>query len=228
MTDNWLAIRAVLIASIMGIIFVVIVSLFNGSLFLNEERSSATKLGAISFPIVFIAPFVVLAASCRLQNAGQRRAIWFGCLLSTLVLAILAIFSVGLLFLLIALAIFWAWLVSAQDEPTTTNWLSPLLTLWIVVMFSCSLLFPLFRPDTPACWTGDRWESVGDSPGGIFTFSSTTGACSSDITDSVDGAVALGAVVLGILGIVLILRLWHVGQRQPPNERRLAQELNPN
>jgi len=226
MTDNRLAIRAVLIASTMGIVFVLIISLFNGSLFLDEERSSATRLGAISFPIVFLAPFVVLAASCRLQDAGQRRAIWFGCLLSTLVLAILAIFSVGLLFLLIALAIFWAWLVTAQDEPTT-NWLSPLLALWIVVTFGSSLLFPLFRPDTPACWTTDGWERTEGHATGILTISSNTGTCSSDITDSVEGAVALGAIALGILGIIAILRLWQADHRQPPAERRLTRQLNP-
>jgi hypothetical protein len=227
MAVGWKTSSVVLGVSTIGILSVLAISWVNGSLRLDEEESGATTLGAFAFPVALLAPFLVLIASCWLHDAGQRRSIWLGCTLSTLVLAVLAMFSVGILYLLIALAIGWAWLASFNDEPTAKYWLSPVLTLWIALTFGSSLLFPLFRPDTPACWTSDGWESTESFSSGIATSSSNATTCSSDITDSLEGAVSLGTVALGILGMIAILRLWQVGQPQPPTKHRMTQQYEP-
>jgi hypothetical protein len=141
-----------------------------------------------------------------------------------LCLTFLAMFSFGIFYLLIALMIGWAWLASASDDSTRFNWLSPLLTLWIAVAFGTALLFPLLSADTPACWTGDDWTRTES----LAAFSSTTGTCTSDITTSFEGAVSLGLVVLGILGVLLILRLWNVDRGQPNSERQLTYQFETN
>jgi hypothetical protein len=221
--DRKAARRAVLFATAMGLFSVLSIAWSNGTLLLDEEESGATTLGAIAFVVAYLAPFLVLVASLRRHDISQQRAMWLGCTLCMLCLNFLAMYSFGIFSLLIALLIGWAWRACASEDSTRWNWLSPLLTLWIAVAFGSALLYPILTADAAACWTGNSWERTES----FATFSSTVGTCSSDIITSVEGAVAIGAVALGILGIVAILRLWQPDDLQPPAERRLTQELNP-
>jgi hypothetical protein len=165
---------------------------------IDEFDSNATKLGAIGFTAVFIAPLLLPVASFRLRNINRRRSVWLGCALFSLLLAGLTVFSVGWLFLFVSGLLSWAWWISRRRRPVERTWISPLLTCWIVLAFG-GALWLLFLRDTPMCWNGSSWTS-----------SSSAGHadCTSDIIDSLESALALGSIALGFAGVAAILRMW--------------------
>src|SRR5215211_7424090 len=114
--DRWPKV-VILAVSTTGMMSILAISWANGRLMLHEEESSATSLGALAFPVSFLAPFAVLFASCCLRDVSQRHAVWLGCMLSIVGLAVLAIFSAGTLFLVLVLFIGWALLASSKIDP---------------------------------------------------------------------------------------------------------------
>jgi hypothetical protein len=190
-------------AAVAGLVSALLTEFLNRTLMLDEEASEATTLGALAFVVVITAPFLFALSASFLPATEQRRAVWLASALLALVIGGLSIFSVGVLFLIVAGALAWAWWATRSPGGWIRDRLSFMLTLWIVLSLGSSLRLLWWR-ETPACWVagpgGVRWSTV--NPTGGET-------CVSDIIDSTEGALALTAVALGVVGIVAIIEIWN-------------------
>ncbi|MFL5759860.1 MAG: hypothetical protein ACJ789_08975 [Thermomicrobiales bacterium] len=164
----------------------------------NNFEGEATTLGALGFAAAIVAPLLLLIGSFRLRDDAQRRAVWLGCGLFAIILAAITMFSVGSVFLVLAGILGWAWWTTRRTSPSFRTWTSSLLSGWIVGA-STIALWMLFLRDTPMCWNASGW-----SP----TASATHVDCTSDIVDSLEGALALGVLALGFAGVTAILCMW--------------------
>ncbi len=217
--------RRVLWAATGGVFCALLVASLSGALFLDERDSTATTLGAVAFATLFVTPFLVVLASFLLQDTEQQRSVWLAGAVLALVLAGFTIFSgIGLLFLFVAGVLGWAWWDARSSGAPTRNWLSWLLTLWIVLSLGGSLWLLWWR-ETPMCWATTGNESAWSSTG-----SANPGPCTSDIFDTTEGALALerrssnqaasartGAAGWGSGKWVTTCRLWITAQRRRSN-----------
>jgi hypothetical protein len=197
--------RIALWAAVVGLGFGLLISAVNGTLSFDERTSNATTLGGIAFVAVFTVPFLAVIASYGLHDLDQRRAVWLGAAGAVAILGVLAIFSIGVVFLCVAAVLVIAWLEARGRRAEGWRWEAAALMLWIIQFFGGAVwLLLLWRRDTPRCWSGSESTATGPRE---------WRSCSSDIIDTTEGALALGAVALGITGAVVILRLWRGGGR---------------
>ncbi len=190
-------------AAVGGLASALLTAFLNRTLLLDEEASGATTLGAIGFVVVLAAPFVLVLLASFLQDTEQRRSVWLAGAALALVVAGLSIFSVGVLFLIVAGALGWAWWSGRSPAGVIRDRISLVATLWIVLALGGALRLLWWR-ETPACWLtgadGARWSA--GQPSGAAT-------CVSDIIDATEGALALAAVAVGIVGALVLHGLWN-------------------
>lgn len=195
--------RVALVAAVGGLASALLTAFLKRTLALDEEASEATTLGALAFVVGITAPFLFALIAPFLPAPEQRRAVWLASALLALVIGGLSIFSVGVLFLIVAGALGWAWWSARDAERLIRDRIAIIATLWIVLALGGALRLLWWR-ETPACWAtgpgGVRWSTV--NPTGGET-------CVSDIIDSTEGALALTAVALGVVGIVAIIEIWN-------------------
>ncbi|MER3406501.1 MAG: hypothetical protein C4346_19870, partial [Chloroflexota bacterium] len=101
--------RVALWAAVGGLATALLTAFLNRTLLFDEEAGEATTLGAIGFVAVLAAPFVLALLASFLPDTEQRRSVWLASAALALVIAGLSIFSVGMLFLIVAAALGWAW-----------------------------------------------------------------------------------------------------------------------
>jgi hypothetical protein len=186
-----------------GLASALLTALLNRTLLLDQEESEATTLGAIGFVVVLAAPFVLVLLASFLPDAEQQRSVWLASAMLALIIGGLSIFSVGVLFLIVAGALSWAWWSGRSPDGWIRDRMAIVATLWIVLAFGGALRLLWWR-ETPDCWLtgadGERW--LAGQP-------ATAAICVSDIIDATEEALVLTAVALGIVGALVIRWVWN-------------------
>lgn len=187
--------------SAVGVLIVLVLAWFSGRLPLLEHGDDASRVGALGFTGAFVSPFVLVLATLHIRDVRQRRSIWLGCLGVILLEAVVTIFSFGVLFLLLSAALAGAWWTSGRAATASNFGVSKLLSLWVALSFGASLVLLEVR-ETPMCWNGSSWSAAE---------SATVGNCTSDIVDTLEGGLAMGALIVGVIGILLAVKSWRRG-----------------
>lgn len=184
--------------SSIGLLSVLLLGWLSNKLPFLEHGNEATRVGAVAFMVVFMSPFVLIFATAHFGDLRQRRSIWLGCTGGVLLEAVVTIFSFGVLFLLLSAALAFVWWTSGSAVPTSAFMVSKLVSFWIVLSFGASLVL-LGSRETPMCWNGTSWSSAE---------SATVSNCTSDIVDTLEGGLAVGALIIGVIGILFAVKSW--------------------
>jgi hypothetical protein len=164
---------------------------------LGQRASGDTMLGALGSSVAIAAPFVAALASFLVREREVRRAIWAACGLLSLILGGLTIFSgVGWLIGAAGVGLLSAWWQTRDRAGDLASARGVIVTVWKLIWFG-SALAALWLHETPVCWEVSA-NGTGRSAENVTTI------CSSDITDDVEGVLALAGVAIGFAGMAFI------------------------
>jgi hypothetical protein len=181
-------------SAIAGLLTMVVVIMLSERLSSGQRASGDTALGALGSSFALAAPFVVALASLFVRDVEVRRAVWVASGLLALFLGGLTIFSgVGWLFGAAGIGLLSAWWQTRDRSGSLASWRGVALTVWLIVWFGGALAASWLR-ETPLCWDAS-------ANGSGRSAENTTTMCSSDITDDVEGVLALAGVAVGFAGM---------------------------
>lgn len=187
-------------SAIGGLLTMVVVIVLSERLSPGQRPSGDTTLGALGSSVALAAPFVAALASLFVQEVEARRAVWLAGGLLALILGGLTIFGgVGWLVGAAGVGLLSAWWQTRNRSGSLASWWGVALAVWLLVCFGGALA-ALWLRETPVCWDASATGSGRASE-------SITTICSSDITDDVEGGLALAGVAIGFAGMAFNKRV---------------------
>jgi hypothetical protein len=182
-------------SAIGGLVATMMVVALSGRFALGQRASGDTTLGALGSAVAFAAPFVAALVSFFVRDRDVRRAVWAACGLVALILGGLTIFGgVGWLFGAAGVGLLSAWWKTRNPDGDLASVRGVVVTVWMLFWFVGALAGSWLR-ETPVCW------DASDNGSGRSAKNMTT-ICSSDVTDNVEGTLALAGVAIGFSGVV--------------------------
>jgi len=190
--------------SIVGLVLMLAVTAIGGSLWLDQRSSNSTRLGAFAFVLAMVAPFVVAWIAAFGPNRHVLRAFTFAAAVGAGVLALLGMFSFGILIAPLAIILFWCVHASRPEANDPTPASAYLVTM--VVMTGLVLAIgALFFRDTAACWSSANpgWHAVPSMSSQTSISNGGSVTCTSNYRDNTEGLLSLGFLTLAAVGVVL-------------------------
>ena len=184
----------------MGIFLVLAITVISSGLLLGERVGRDPVIGEAGFGVAFFVPFLIALVALRLQSHESRRAVWLASGVLAVLLAGLTIASLGMLIGVVGIGLIAAWWLAKGDARVLGSWRAIALTGWLLLWLGGALAVLGLR-ETPVCWT-----SGAENGHWVAGTSATTGGCTSDIVDSMEGGLALVAVAIGLAGMALIVQ----------------------